>query len=193
MATYEECYMRELIIEVLKWKDLCLADKPDLMTKDCSLGVEIAACIPEEQRKAGSLYEREHNGCLSFTDKLWLYHYHNEIVEKLKADNDNYIDIIDKRVIKKIEKHKNYVQTNEFGLALFTLYNGNIEDGVARYREIFMKHTDELDFMILDIANHSSLVYICEPHYFVVNYSAKQCDIVMRAYHVYQQELEKFD
>jgi hypothetical protein len=191
VPTYEECYMRELIAEFLKWKDLQLGDKPDLLTQDHSLGVEIAACIPEEQRKAESLYDRQLNGYISDADGLWLYHYHSERMKKIKNDNDKYIELIEQRVAKKIGKSKNYVQTDEFGLALFTLYNGNIEKGITSYRAIFQKHVKDLDFLILDVANHASLVFVCVSHCFVIPYDTKQYEMVVRAYNLYQAELKK--
>jgi hypothetical protein len=189
--TYEECYMMELITRSLGWENLQLADKPDIMRSDKSLGIEVAACIPEEQRKAEKLLERQYNCCLKERDALWLYRYKVELFEKIRTDNENYLRIISERIVKKIDKHKNYEQTDVFGLALFTIYSGDLRHAVQEYRKIFEPHSDEIDFLIFDVANQGALVYISNQGQTTFHYDDTQFEVAIAAYAIYQRELDE--
>ena len=186
--TYEECYMMTLIAQILNWDNLHLADKPDIMRPDKSLGIEVAACIPEEQRKAEKLMERQYNCCLKEKDALWLYRYKVELSEKMRADNENYLRIISERVVKKINKHRNYEQTDVFGLALFTLYYGDLQRAIQEYQTIFDQHSSEIDFLILDVANQGALIHINGHKQTICYYGDMQFDVAMSAYKTYQRE-----
>ena len=98
--TYDEIYMRELISESFKLSPLNLGDKPDMISHDKMLGIEVAACIPEEKRKANSLIEKQYHSQLKENESLWLYHYKkNKPQLKSGPDNKLYVKILKERWI----------------------------------------------------------------------------------------------
>ena len=190
--TYDEIYMRELISESFRLGPLNLGDKPDMISHDKMLGIEVAACIPEEKRKANSLIEKQYHSQLKENESLWLYHYKkNKPQLKSGPDNKLYVKILKERIATKIEKHKNYIQTNKFGLALYTEYVGTEEDRLKTYQHIFKKFRSDLDFLIIDVTNSCTIIYIDEQQTKVFDYSKIQFDIAEISYEIYQHYLEK--
>lgn len=190
--TYDEIYMRELISESFRLGPLNLGDKPDMISPDKMLGIEVAACIPEEKRKANSLIEKQYHTQLKENESLWLYHYKkNKLQLKSGPDNKLYVKILKERIVKKIEKHKNYIQTNKFGLALYTEYVGTEADRLKTYQHIFKKFNTDIDFLIIDITNDCTMIYIDKQKTEVFNYAQIQFDVAEIAYEIYQHYQEK--
>lgn len=189
---YDECYMKVLLEEMFHVEGLLTGDKPDLITVQGDLGIEVAACIPKEQRKANSLEEKQYYTQLSDQELLWLYNYKKHQKPILPGKEiAPYVKLVKERIDIKINKKRNYKKTQRFGIAVYALYEGSDGDMAETYKHICKKNP-ELDFLFVDVTNQCLCLWTDGIIAYVKSYEDIQFEIAEKAYELYVQELNKF-
>lgn len=175
VPTFEEIYMHMLIENCLEMKGLVLSDKPDLIAPDYSVGIEIVSAEPEYSHKYYSLSEKQRNRDLKEREKAALYNTAaEEFSIKDESDNQEYIKLVQERIYTKIGKKLGYRRTVQFGIAIQTDYVGDINNAVKVYQEILQNVQKDVDFLILNIINNTTIVLIQKNDIQLVEYAEEQ-------------------
>ena len=178
IPTFEEIYMHILIENCLEMKGLMLSDKPDLIAPDYSVGIEIVSAEPEYSHKYYSLSEKQRNRDLKEREKATLYDTAaEEFSIKDESDNREYIKLVQERIYTKIGKKLGYRRTVQFGIAIQTDYVGDINNAVKVYQEILKNVQKDVDFLIINIINNTTVVLIQKNDMQIVEYAEEQREL----------------
>ena len=180
--TYEEYYMKALIEKCLpEFKSLILSDKPDLITRNKKIGIEVALCLPKDDKKFESLMFKRKRKPLVSGEIKWLHEYHKTHSIVLSDDNEEFVELVSKMVERKIGKKEQYTKTGKFGLAFVSRYIGEEQEAAKAYKEIFEQFKQQIDFLIVDIIDENCVIYIDKEKGVMRDYQEFEYDIAARA------------
>lgn len=192
IPTDDEFHMLFLLQRVLGLGELVPSDRPDVLSVDKHIGIEVVSCLTEDENKEEFLTEKRNRGLLSSIEQQWLDAYQKYSSSKPDAAyNDKHLMLIKNNVSTKIKKRKDYASTDRFGIAIYTKYRGNVDDAKHLYTQMFKEFSDELDFAIFVVINSSTIIYIDAVVDFACDFSSRQDELDRASWKAYKKAYGK--
>ena len=181
--TLKEIYALELINTYFEqFGILLLSDKPDLISIDGKVGIEVTSGFSENDEKAISFDQMIEQNKIKIERKRqlrgWLNTYlkYKDSLPRQYKDM-GYLQILNQRIQKKRSKVKGYTKTDKLGLFITTEIDQDLRKSLYEYINIFDDNRDVFDFLILDISNWSYVIYIDDQKHKVINYEDRKYEI----------------
>jgi hypothetical protein len=192
IPTDDEFHMLFLLQRVLGLDNLMPHDKPDVLSIDKHVGIEVVSCLTEDENKEEFLIEKRQRGLLSTSEQKWLDAYQKYSASKPDDKyNERHLALISHGISMKIQKRKGYASTDRFGIAIYTKYRGNVDEAKLLYTQMFKDFSDELDFAIFVVINSSTIIYVDALVDFACDFSSRQEELDRASWKAYKKAYGK--
>ena len=175
--TYDECYAYAVLEKAFGLTNFKLADKPDLIDEENSIGVEVVNAIPKDiffiQYNYNNIIKNEglttHNSNIKeldnkpnhFTDENW-FEYNNYLFKDREIEEEEMFKLLEATIERKAKKKDGYRKLNEYGLYLYLrtpiTYNKNIF--IQKLKTIYDLYKQHFQIIYFYVLNESVIIRI---------------------------------
>lgn len=194
--TYEECYAYIILREIVGLNDIELFDKPDILSKNNTLGIEVFYAWTEDENRFETIMERRHFGKKADPLPEGYEEKPQYIIHPIRSsyDNDIRIKLAAENIEKKLHKKKQYAHTEKFELFISLNLYGSRDEIESICRNLFACYNSRVDGIYFNIHNENYLIY-CSNSNIQKCYDYDECQNILarKALREYNERNTKYE